>query len=295
MGLIDKAGKKALLGLPDIKLISLARESMPFISVEADGLSFLFRNTDHSILDYMVENKKIWSGDEMDYIIGYYNNISSRPGAVIDIGANVGTSVIYFRQKFGSNCSYYAVEPVKENYDLLNANCALNGFYDINTIMTGISDSTGEARMEIDPGNMATCRIEGTDNEGLVFRRDDQAYIGGTVPLVTIDSLVSENRIHTDSPLLFWIDVEGHEPEAFRSAMGTFRSADCVVFLEYNPKLYKHNGRYEGFIQDMKECFGRFICCDQIEEGHYAFRDIAEIGKVADENGSAQCDLLLVK
>jgi hypothetical protein len=46
MGLIDKAGKKALTKLPDLKLISLARESMPYISVQADGLSFFFSNTD---------------------------------------------------------------------------------------------------------------------------------------------------------------------------------------------------------------------------------------------------------
>ena len=56
MGLIDKAGKKVLLKLPDLKLISLARESMPYISVEADGLSFIFKNTDHSIIDDMVRD-----------------------------------------------------------------------------------------------------------------------------------------------------------------------------------------------------------------------------------------------
>ena len=35
MGLIDRFGKKILLKLPDLKLISLARESMPYISVSA--------------------------------------------------------------------------------------------------------------------------------------------------------------------------------------------------------------------------------------------------------------------
>ena len=42
MGLINQAGKKVLTKLPDLKLISLAREVMPYISVEAEGLTFFF-------------------------------------------------------------------------------------------------------------------------------------------------------------------------------------------------------------------------------------------------------------
>ena len=98
MGLINQAGKKVLTKLPDLKIVSLAREVMPYISVEAEGLTFFFKNTDHSILDNMIESKKIWASDDMDFILGYYDSISARPGTVIDIGANVGTSVVYFRK-----------------------------------------------------------------------------------------------------------------------------------------------------------------------------------------------------
>ena len=95
--------------------------------------------------------------------------------------------------------------------------------------------------------------------------------------------------------MLFWIDVEGHEPEVFRSGKKTFRNTDAVVFCEFNPKLYKYNGRYDGFIQDMKECFGRFICYEQSQPGRYDFRSIDEIDKVASENNMEQCNLLLVR
>ena len=295
MGLIDKAGKKALTKLPDLKLISLARESMPYISVQADGLSFFFENTDHSIIDYMVENKKIWAKEEMDYVLGYYSGISSRPGIVIDIGANVGTSVVYFRSRLGDGCKCYAVEPVTENFNLLNANCAINGFTDINTYRMGISDTVGEAKMEINPGNMATCKIAGSDSGGLVFGKDEDSYIGMTVPMNTIDGFVAENKIRLDLPAFFWIDVEGHEPEVFRSGLQTFRDSDSVVFCEYNPKLYRTNGRYDDFISDMKSCFSRFICYEQSKPECYAFRDIDEIGQVAGENEMRQCNLLLIK
>lgn len=295
MGFIDKAGKKALTKLPDLKLLSLARETLPYISAEADGLSFFFDKTDHSIIDYMVENKKIWAREEMDFILGYFASISVRPGTVIDIGANVGTSIIYFRSRLGPDCKYYAVEPVTGNYNLLNANCAINGFYDINTFRLGISDTVGEANMQIDPENMATCKIAGSDNAGLVFAKSDAAYVGETIKLVTVDGFVEDNHVPTDFPLLFWIDVEGHEPEVFRSGLNTFQNTDCVVFCEYNPKLYKSNGRYESFINDIKQCFTGFICYEGFESGKYHFRDIDEIGKVADENNMAQCDLLLVK
>ena len=295
MGLIDKAGKKVLLELPDLKLISLSREIMPYISVKADGLSLFFSNTDHAILNEMVENKKIWSKDEMDFVLGYFDSISSRPMTVFDIGANVGTSVIYFRNALGSDCKFYAVEPVTENFNLLNANCALNGFYDIQTFKCGISDITGSAQMDINPDNMGNCKIAGSDSAKLVQGEGDITYVGETVSLSTLDSFISENNIKNESPVLFWIDVEGHEPEVFRGSINTFRNTDCSVFIEFNPKLYKHNGKYDGFIQDMKDCFNRFICFGQDEPGNYNFRDIDEIGKIADEAGMQQRNLFLVK
>ena len=295
MGLIDKAGKKVLLKLPDLKLISLARESMPYISVQADGLSFFFSNTDQAILNYIVENKKIWAKDEMDFVLGYFDSISSRPSTVIDIGANVGTSVVYFRDRLGEDTGFYAIEPVTDNYNLLNANCAVNGFTDIKTFKTGISDCSGEAAMDINPNNMGNCKIAGTDSDRLVQCETDETYVGETIKLITLDSLISEEKIDAGQVSLFWIDVEGHEPEVFKGGMNTFRNSDPVVFMEFNPRLYKHNVRYEGFLQDIKECFGRFICFEQHQSGKYDFRDISEIGRVAEENDMNQCNLLLVR
>ena len=295
MGLIDKTGKKVLSKLPDLKIISLARDVMPYISVEADGLTFFFKNTDHSILDYMVESRKIWACDDMDFILGYYDSISKAPAAVIDIGANVGTSVIYFRNKLGADTKFFAVEPVTDNFNLLKANCAINGFSDINAYRLAISDTAGEADLEINPANMATCKIAGSDSENLVFGKDETSYVGDKVPLMPLDSFVSDNKIATDSPVLFWIDVEGHEPEVFKGGRETFRNTDAVVFCEFNPKLYKHDGSYEGFLNDIKSCFGKFLCYEQSSKGKYEFRDIAEIDQVAVENNDNQCNLLLIK
>ena len=295
MGLIDKAGKKALTKLPDLKLISLARESMPYISVQSEGLTFFFSNTDQAILNYMVVNKTIWAKEEMDYVLGYYESISVRPGIVMDIGANVGTSIVYFRSKLGSGIKCYAMEPVTENYNLLNANCAVNGFNDIVTFRLGVSETAGEVSMDINPNNMGNCKIAGTDSARLVQGKEDKTFVGETVAVQPLDAFMSDNKIAPASPVLFWIDVEGHEPEVFRSGKESFRALDSVVFCEFNPKLYKYNGRYDGFIQDIKECFGRFICFEQSNPGQYVFRNIDEIDKVAEENGMEQCNLLLVK
>ena len=295
MGLIDKTGKKVLSKLPDLKIISLARDVMPYISVEADGLTFFFKNTDHSILDNMVESHKIWASEDMDFILGYYDSISVRPGTIVDIGANVGTSVIYFRNKLGADTEFYAVEPVTDNFNLPKANCAINGFSDINAFRYGISDAIGEASLEINPANMATCKIAGSDSDNLVFEKDESSYVGDTVPLITLDAFVSQNGINKDAPMLFWIDVEGHEPEVFKGAKETFKDTDSVVFCEFNPKLYKHNGSYDAFLDDIKSCFGKFLCYEQSEQGKYEFRDISELDKVAAENNDEQCNLLLIK
>ena len=149
--------------------------------------------------------------------------------------------------------------------------------------------------MDINPNNMGNCKIAGTDNDKLVQCETDETYVGESVKLVTLDSFVSENRINEGAFSLFWIDVEGHEPEVFRGGMNSFRNPDTAVFCEFNPRLYKHNGKYEGFLKDIKECFGKFICFEQHEFGKYVFRDISEIDRVADENDMKQCNLLLIK
>lgn len=295
MGLIDKAGKKVLTQLPDLKLISLSREIMPYISVNADGLSFFFSNTDHAILNYMVENKSIWAKAEMDFVLGYYKSISAVPGTVLDIGANVGTTVVYFRNRIGGNSLYYALEPVTENYNLLKANCAINGYNDINAFRLGISNNKGEEKMDINPDNMGNCKIAGSDTARLVQGEKDITYVGETASFTTLDEFFSDTVILTSSPVLFWIDVEGHEPQVFKSGMDSFRKTDAVVFCEFNPRLYKYNGYYDGFIKDIKECFGKFICFEQSAPGKYDFRDIDEIDMVADENAMNQCNLLLIK
>ena len=40
--------------------------------------------------------------------------------------------------------------------------------------------------------------------------------------------LCAENKIPMDSPVLFWIDVEGHEPEAFKCGKETFKTQKGV-------------------------------------------------------------------
>ena len=195
----------------------------------------------------------------------------------------------------GADTEFYAVEPVTDNFNLLKANCAINGFSDINAFRYGISDAIGEANLEINPANMATCKIAGSDSDNLVFEKDESSYVGDTVPLITLDAFVSQNGINKDAPVLFWIDVEGHEPEVFKGAKETFKDTDSVVFCEFNPKLYKHNGSYDAFLDDIKSCFGKFLCYEQSEQGKYEFRDISELDKVAAENNDEQCNLLLIK
>ena len=142
---------------------------------------------------------------------------------------------------------------------------------------------------------MATCKIAGSDSDNLVFEKDESSYVGDTVPLITLDAFVSQNGINKDAPVLFWIDVEGHEPEVFKGAKETFKDTDSVVFCEFNPKLYKHNGSYDAFLDDIKSCFGKFLCYEQSEQGKYEFRNISELDKVAAENNDEQCNLLLIK
>jgi len=134
-----------------------------------------------------------------DIIYGFvandYGKLPVRGKTVIDIGANIGDTPIYFALHGASKV--IGVEPFPKNYELAVENTALNGFSDkIKIILAGCSSKIGE--IIIDP-----------DYESNIESQLKNSSKGKVIPLLTIEEIIKRYDVPNGSILK--IDCEGCE------------------------------------------------------------------------------------
>lgn len=263
------------------QLIDLARGLMPYLSVECDGLTFLYNKTDLMIPEFMYFYGTVWSRYEMEFF--WENAPRHSTGIFMDIGANIGTTSIYFRKKLAQNLSYIAFEPVRENYRVLKANCILNDCEDIVIENVGVSDVRGVKGVNVLDVNYGGSRITECDNA----KESCQTII--------LDEYIKANGISPQDISYIWLDIEGHEANAIAGARELLSVSDASLFMEYNSAEYRSNGNLESVLEDLCSIYQSFICYEQYAAGNTGQRHIGELVKLADEMDWRQCNVLFMK
>ncbi|MDS0256807.1 FkbM family methyltransferase [Thermoplasmatales archaeon AK] len=126
---------------------------------------------------------------------------------VIDVGANVGDTTIWWAMKFGAQV--IAFEPMEETFNLLRRNVALNNG-DISISKIAIGDGN-----EISGSEEGTMLVPGKDHKLKTVRLDD-------LKLERVD--------------LLKIDVEGFELSVLRGAINTLATHKPRVIIETHSK-----------------------------------------------------------
>jgi len=75
-----------------------------------------------------------------------YYQVDDSNGLFLDLGANIGTTGIYFLKKLTPNLKLLAFEPDAENFKMLHANLILNDLYEnsiVENFGLGIEESEG--------------------------------------------------------------------------------------------------------------------------------------------------------
>ena len=134
-----------------------------------------------------------------------------KPGdKVVDVGANVGDTVLTASVQVGSAGHVFGVEAHPRTYRFLQGNVRLNKV----TNVTLFNSAAGE-------------------KEGLVrfsdSRYDDMNQVGRgslEVPISRLDDLLPGN----ESIALLKVDVEGYERSVFRGAVALLSRTECVYF-----------------------------------------------------------------
>ncbi len=145
--------------------------------------------------------------------------VATRPGAILDVGANIGNHTLFFAAVLQRDT--IAVEPVPENRALLEENLRLNGLSErVNVLPYALGDETGHVALrrqsETNHGTFAVGGEVGDEVTAELHRLDDLAR-DGVLP-ATIAFMK--------------IDVEGFERAVLRGAANLIERCQPMLSIE---------------------------------------------------------------
>jgi len=189
----------------------------------------IFRNQDYNVACW-VQGRKL---------IEYHNAQSKiRPSLIIDAGANIGASVVYFAKSFPESV-VFSVEPDKMNWHLLELNTS--GLKSVFNFHGAISDVDGELAL-IDPGR--------SDWGFMTSSAPGQAE-GSKISIVksiSPKSILEHPATKNANPLILKVDIEGGEEALFRGDT-TWVSQFPLVIIELHDWMLPFSGSSRNFLK----------------------------------------------
>jgi FkbM family methyltransferase len=145
-----------------------------------------------------------------------YGELDVKDKIVVDIGANIGDTAIYFASKGAKKV--IALEPFTQNYELAKKNIELNNLTNkIDLIQAGCSDVSGT--IKISNKSDGPCSILSEVPEGL------------EIPLLSLNDIVKKYNI--DSGILK-MDCEGCEQTIILNSSTVTLQKFSQMFIEYH-------------------------------------------------------------
>jgi FkbM family methyltransferase len=149
----------------------------------------------------------------------YKFNTQQHPKTIIDAGANIGLTAIYFTNKY-PNAKIIAIEPEKSNFDLLTKNIA--SYPNITAIQAAVWHKNEKINL-VDPG----LGEWGFMTEDADSAEKIKAAARHEVDAMTIDRIMEKfNLDHVD---ILKIDVEGAEKEVFADSSAWINKVDSII------------------------------------------------------------------
>jgi FkbM family methyltransferase len=166
---------------------------------------------------FMFRNYDVRSQEHNRAVRAYYVNLlsNSKIPVIIDCGANIGISTIWFAKEFPL-ATIFAVEPEPGNFAILRRNSAQ--YPNIKPIHAAISDR--ETKVYLQNSGDAPDAWQTKESES------------GNVETVTILDLLSESA--NSCAFIVKIDIEGSEVKLFRSNINWVEQTPLVVFEEHD-------------------------------------------------------------
>jgi FkbM family methyltransferase len=169
-------------------------------------------------------------------LVNYYNELppTSTP-LIIDAGANIGASALYFINTFKKSF-VYSVEPDLNNWHILEINTAdYENKYNFNG---GIASADGNLKL-IDPG---------LSDWG--FRTEPTNELDNVVRCISPQTILESDKTNGMTPFIFKIDIEGAEAELFQDNVSWMNKFPLIV-IELHDWMLPFSGSSKNFLKSV--------------------------------------------
>jgi len=166
----------------------------------------------------------------------FFNNVYEflpvQGNIVVDIGANIGDSCIYFALRGASKI--IAIEPFPKNYDAAKKNIEVNGFTDKTFLkLSGCAAKRGD--IYIDP-------LYGSDHSSRLVDFGQ----GVKIPLVTLRDILDKNKV-SEEKMVLKMDCEGCEYD-------TILFSDCDTLRSFSHIQIEYHNGYQNLKEKLENC-----------------------------------------
>ena len=225
-----------------------------FVACTVDGISYIATSKDNVIMHSMFVSRNNWAVSAMkrfQELSRQYYGVDDSAGYFLDLGANIGTTGIYFTTKLAPNLKLLSFEPDAENFKmhrvnlLLNdigddkatlVNCGLGDNFDEMTLYRGLSNPGGNSILK--PGANKPTEI---------------------IKIIPLDSYLAEKQIAAQDVKYIWIDTEGFENKVLIGAKNLLRENPAPIFMECNLGAWDRSGLFEEFMSLLSAQYSHFI------------------------------------
>ena len=225
-----------------------------YVTCDAENLHYVGTSKDEFVIKSMYIKRENLTLDEMKIfhaLAKKFYGTDDGDGYFLDLGANIGTTGIYFLKKLAPNLKLFAVEPDAENFKLLRVNLILN---DLDSRATLINCGLGENF------DMLAIQRNLENPGGNGFIPSEYNTPAEKVQIVPLDYLLAENEIAPEEVKYIWIDTEGFEPKVLFGAKNLLAKSNVPVFMECNPWTWRKIGLLEKMVDMLKNLgYTRFI------------------------------------
>ncbi len=174
----------------------------------------------------------ITNGDVVNiFLKNDYTDLPVKGKTVIDIGSNIGDSLLFFALSGADRI--IGLEPFPKNYEKAKKNVEINNFSDkITVLLAGCSATSGHTKIDPDYDSGVDSKLDAFDH-------------GVNVPLLTLKNILNNYNIPNESILK--MDCEGCEYETILTASNEILERFSHIIVEY------HHG-YKNLKKKLEEC-----------------------------------------
>lgn len=232
------------------------RQMTDFVTCTVEGLSYVAPSTDPMRMPHMFVNRVNWSSHEMKRfheLAQKYYGVDDGAGCFLDLGANIGTTGLYFVKKLAPNLKLLAFEPDPENFKMHRVNIILNDLDAVTDLVNcGLSNENAELMFY---NNGANPGARG-------FIKHEQSTPIASIKVIPLDSYLAEKNIAAQDVKYIWIDTEGLEAQVMLGAKNLLRENPAPIFVEFNLGAWRKSGCFDELAALLEECYSHFILLD---------------------------------